>query len=145
MRIILSRFNPARKAGVSYLWLKRGSARVLVRRSEELFSYDFKVQTELTFTVTKEADFIVKVNEKTAEITALENSHLEVTRYDDPERTILLPGIQRLMIDSTSRFPKAESVPQTEVEGLLSEFRLSPDGRFFASSPDKYRQDNDAE
>ena len=138
LTILYSNFNSTRKTSVSLLSLKRGGARFRVKGSVELSSYEFKVQTETAFVVTKHADFIVKARAESTEIIALNESRLDVTGMADPEEVTFLSNFQQVVFAKEWQPPAVENIPQEEANAMTAEFRLLPLSNVFASSAEKY-------
>ncbi len=142
LSILRCNYSSAGRIGESFLSLKQGGARFQAKRPTELSSYDFKVQTETVFAVTKDADFIVKAGIDATEIITFDDSRLEVTGMADPEGVIFLSAFQRIIVEDKLDSPTVESVSQEEVEALTTEFRLLPESKLFASSAERYRSND---
>ena len=126
LSIIQSSFNSFRKTGVSFLYLKHGSARFKLNPRTDLSSYDFKVQTETAFTQASEADFVVKAAPETTDIIAFENSQLEVTGMAQPEDITYLSGLQRTFISSDMLSPTVETLSTEDHEAFMVNFHSAP-------------------
>ena len=144
LTILQCNHNSARKTSVSFLSLKHGDGRFQVKEPAELFSHEFKIQTNTTFVQTRDADFIVKASRDTTEIITFEKSRLEVTNLAEPEVIFSLSDFQRAVIEDESGPQMVETVAQVEAEELIAETRLLPQTSLFASSVDKYRAEDTA-
>ena len=138
LTILQCNHNSARKTSVSFLSLKHGDGRFQVKEPAELFSHEFKIQTNTTFVQTRDADFVVRASQDTTEIIAFEKSRLEVTNLAEPEVIFSLSDFQRAFIEDKSGPQMVETVAQVEAEELIAETRLLPQTSLFASSVDKY-------
>jgi hypothetical protein len=137
-----SNSNSARKSSLSFLSLKQGRARFYVNPRPEFSTVDFKVQTETAFVQAQAADFVIKADPGKTEISAFENSRLEVTSLAEPEEIHFLSDYQRAVFRQQSAPPVVETVSATDAEVLMAEFRLVPDNTLFASgSTDSRVQD----
>ena len=134
-----SNSNSARKSSMSFLSLKQGGARFYVNPRPELSTFEFKVQTETAFVQAQAADFVIKAYPVNTEISAFENSRLEVTSLAEPEEIQLLSDYQRTVVGPESVAPVVETVSSIDAEGLMAEFRLVPDNKLFASGSTNYR------
>ena len=139
--ILRCNYNSARKTSLSFVTLGRGDALFQVQEPADLTSFDFKIQTDTVFAQAKKADFTVKAGPEKTEIITFEESRLEATSLADPERIIFLSDFQRLVVGNELGSPFAESLSQTEAMAMKAEYRLTPQTKLFASSPEKYRTD----
>jgi hypothetical protein len=127
-----SNSNSARKSSRSFLSLKQGGARFYVNPRPEFSTFDFKVQTETAFVKAQAADFVIKADPWNTEISAFENSRLEVTSLAEPEEIHFLSDYQRAIVSPESVAPVVETVSPIDAEVLMAEFNLVPDNRLFA-------------
>ena len=148
LTILKCNHNSARKTSVSFLLLKHGDGRFQVKEPAELFSHEFKIQTNTTFVQTRDADFIVKASQDTTEIITFEKSRLEVTNLAAPEVIFFLSDFQRAFVEGKSDLQSGpqmvETVSQDEAEEMIAETRLLPQSHLFASSGEKYREEDTA-
>ena len=138
LSILRCNFNSARKTSLSFLTLTQGEALFQVKEATELSSFDFKIQTDTIFAQAKEADFIVKADAVQTEIFTFEESRLEATSLDDPERIIFMSEFQRLVAVDELGSPTIENLSPMDAEAIKTEYQLKPQGKLFDSSPDKY-------
>ncbi len=141
LSILRCNYNSARKTSLSFLAVKQGEVLFKVKKLIDLASFDFKIQTETIFAQTKEADFAVKAGSDRTDIFTFEDSRLEATSLAEPERIIFLSDFQRLVAGNELGSTTIEAVSQSEAAALKAQFRLVPQSKLFASSPDKYRSD----
>ena len=134
-----SNSNSARKSSRSFLSLKQGGARFYVNPKPEFSTFDFKVQTETAFVQAQAADFVIKADPGNTEISAFENSRLEVTSLAEPEEIHFLSDYQRIVFSQQSVAPVVETVSPIDAEVLMAEFSLVPDNKLFASGSTDYR------
>jgi hypothetical protein len=113
-----------------------------VKEPAELFSHEFKIQTSTTFVQARDADFIVKASQDTTEIITFEKSRLEVTHLAEPEVIFSLSDFQRVVVEEKSGPQMVETVSQDEAEEMIAETRLLPQSKLFASSAEKYREED---
>jgi hypothetical protein len=144
LTILKCNHNSARKTSVSFLLLKHGDGRFQVKEPAELFSHEFKIQTNTTFVQTRDADFIVKASQDTSEIITFEKSRLEVTNLAEPEVIFFLSDFQRAVVADKLGSQMVETVSQDEAEELIAATRLLPQSKLFASSAEKYRAEDTA-
>lgn len=136
LTIIQSRYNPIRKTGVSFFYLKHGSARFTLNPRTDLSSYGFKVQTEMAFALARDADFVVKANSEATDIIAFENSQLEVTGMAQPEDVTILSGPQRAFVSEETSAPAVETLTPEDIEILMAEFHSAPRSTLLADGAD---------
>jgi len=145
LTILQCNHNSARKTSVSLLSLKNGNGRFQVKEPAELFSHEFKIQTNTILVQTLNADFIVKASRDTTEIITFEKSRLEVTKLAEPEVVFLLSDFQKAVVEEKSGPQMVETVSQNEAERMIAETRLLPQSKLFASSAEKYREEDTVE
>ena len=139
LTLLQSNSNSARKSAVSFLSLKQGGARFYVNPRPELSIFEFKVQTETAFVQAQAADFVIKADPGYTEISAFDNSRLEVTSLAEPEEVHFLSDYQRTVVRPDSVAPVVETVSPIDAEVLMAEFRLVPDNKLFASGSTNHR------
>ena len=139
LTLLQSSSNSARKSAVSFLSLKQGGARFYVNPRPELSIFEFKVQTETAFVQAQAADFVIKAYPGYTEISAFDNSRLEVTSLAEPEEVHFLSDYQRTVVRPDSVAPVVETVSPIEAEVLMAEFRLVPDNKLVASGSINHR------
>jgi hypothetical protein len=142
LTILRCNHNSARKSSVSLLALKYGDGRFQVKEPAELFSHEFKIQTNTTFVQTRDADFIVRASQGTTEIITFEKSRLEVTKLAEPEAVFFLSDFQRAFVEEKLGPQMVETVSQYEAEEMIAETLLLPQSKLFASSAEKYREED---
>ncbi len=142
LTILRCNHNSARKTSMSFLSLKQGDGRFQVKEPAELFSHEFKIQTNTTFVQTRDADFIVRASPGMTEIITFEKSRLEVTKLAEPEGIFFLSDFQRAVIEEKLGPQMVETVSQYEAEEMIAETRLLPQSKLFASSAEKYREED---
>ena len=139
LTLLQSNSNSARKSSLSFLSLKQGGVRFYVSGISESSAFEFKVQTETAFILAKEADFVVKAGPGYTEIITFEKSRLEVTSLAEPEEIHFITDFQRTVVRPEAVAPQVETVSAIDAEVLMTEFRLVPDNKLFASGSTNYR------
>ena len=142
LAILQSNHNSARKTSVSFLSLKHGGGHFQVSPPAEIFSHEVKIQTVTAFAQARNADFIIKSTQDTTEIITFEYSRLEVTDLTAPEVTFFLTDFQRTVVADKLGPQIAETVSQEEAEAVMAETRVSPQSHLFASSAEKYSEED---
>ena len=112
-----------------------------VKESADLSAFDFKIQTDTIFAQAEKSNFVVKTDSDQTEIITFEESRLEATSLEDPERIIFMSEYQRLATGNELATPTIENLSPSEAGAMKAEFQLKPQGDLFDSSPDKYRTD----
>jgi hypothetical protein len=140
-----SSYLSSRITGVSFLYLKHGSARFKLNPIPDVFSYDYKVQTEVAFTLAREGDFAVKANPEATEIVAFEKSRLEVTTMAQPEEITFLSDFQRTIITEEIISPIVETLSPEDIELIMAGFHAAPPGTMSAAGTINKRQDRKTE
>jgi len=133
LTIVQSSYNRSRKTSVTVLYLERGGARFKLNPMPELTAYDYKVQTDVASTLSREADFVVKANPAVTEITAFEKSRLEVTGMVQPEKVTFLSDFQRTIIAKEIISPTVKTLSREDIEILMTDFRTVPPGTLLAA------------
>ena len=144
LTILQCNLNSARNTSVSFLALKHGGGRFQVNPPTELFSHEFKIQTVTVFAQARNADFVIKTQRDSTEIFTFENSRLELTDLAAPEEYFFLTDYQKTLVGDTLGPQMTESLVQEEAAAVMAETRVLPRSHLFASSAEKYRQDNTA-
>ncbi len=140
-----SSFISSRKTGVSFVYLEHGGARFKLNPLPDFFSYDYKVQTEVAYTLAREGDFTVKANREATEIVAFEKSRLEVTGVAQPEQVIFLSDFQRTIVTEETIFPTVETLSPEDIEIMMSGFHTTLPGTLSAAETKDKRQDPSTE
>jgi len=144
LTILQCNYNSARNTSVSFLSLKHGDGRFQVQAPAEILSHEFKIQTNTTFVQTGDADFVIKASKDSSEIITFEESRLEVTNLAEPEVIFFLSDFQRVVVEDKLGPQLVEAVSQDEAEEMIAETRLLPQSHLFASSPEKYFEEDTA-
>ena len=144
LTILQCNHNSARNTSVSFLSLKHGDGRFQVQAPAEILSHEFKIQTNTTFVQTGDADFIIKASQDSSEIITFEESRLEVTNLAEPEEIFFLSDFQRAVVEDKLGPQLIEAVSQDEAEEMMAATRLLPQSHLFASSPEKYFEEDTA-
>lgn len=142
LAILQCNHNSARKTSGSFLSIKHGGGHFQVFPPAEILSHEVKIQTVTAFAQTRNADFIIKGTQHTTEIITFENSRLEVTDMAAPEMTFFLTDFQRTVVADKVGPQIAETVSQEEAEVLMAEIRVLPQSHLFASSAEKYSEED---
>ncbi len=145
LKIVQCRINSSRKTGLSFLYLKHGSARFTRTFRTEFSSYDFRVQTDWAFITAREADFVVKSSPVATDIIAFNNSQLEVAGAAQPEDVTYSSGQQRIFISEESISPSVATLSQEDIETFTADFHLAPRYTELADSAGEKEQDNKSE
>lgn len=140
-----SSYISSRITGVSFLYLKQGSARFKLNPIPDVFSYDYKVQTEVAFTLARDGDFAVKATPEATEIVAFEKSRLEVTALAQPEEITFLSDFQRTIITEKIISPIVETLSREDIELMMAGFRAAPPGTMSAAGTINERPDRKTE
>ena len=139
LTILHCNHNSARQTSESFLLLKQGDGRFQVKAPAEMFSHEFKIQTNTIFVQTLDADFIIRASHDTSEIITFEKSRLEVTNLAEPEVIFFLSDFQRAVVADKLGSQLVETVSQDEADEMIAATRLLPETKLFASSAERYR------
>jgi hypothetical protein len=145
LTILQSSYISSRKTGVSSLYLEQGGARFKLNPLPDLFSYDYKVQTEVAVTLAREGDFAVKANSEATEIVAFEKSRLEVTGVAQPEEIIFLSDFQRTIVTEETISPTVETLSPEDIKIMMSGFHTTLPGTLPAAETKDKRPDRSTE
>jgi hypothetical protein len=145
LTIVQSRYNPTRKTGLSFLYLKHGSARFNLSSPSDLSAYKYKVQTDMVSVFSREADFVVQTSSEATEIIAFENSLLEVTGMAQPEDVISLSGLQRVFVSKKIISPTVEALSRGDIETVMADFHSAPQITLLADGANEKAADNKSE
>ena len=148
LTILKCNYNSARKDSEAFLSLKNGDGRFQVKAKAEVLSHEFKIQTYTAFAQAQNADFIIRASLNMTEIISFEKSRLEVTNLAEPEMSFFVTDFQRVFVQDKSDLQSGpqmvENVPQDEAEEMIANTRLLPQSKLFASSAEKYREEDAA-
>lgn len=142
LTIVQSSYNSARQTSVSFLYLKSGGARFRLNPMPNLSAYDFKIQTEATFTTTREADFVVEANPEKTDIVAFEKSRLEVTGTAQPEEVTLVSDFQRATAAGKISPLTVETLSREDIDALRKQYHTAPRSTLLAAGTDYHRQNH---
>jgi hypothetical protein len=138
-------YNSVRKTGNTFLFLKQGEVRFLVRKPAELSFLDYKVETPTAFATIDSAEFVTRSETDTTVITTFAESRLEVTQLSNPENVIFISALQRIVVPDELAPSSVDTISQEETYSLRAEFNLSPTSKLFASSPEQYETKDSGE
>ena len=133
LAILRSHYNSSRKMSATALHLEHGSVRFKLKPMSDLTDYDYKVQTEVAVIHAREADFVIQAGPEATEITALENSRLEVTGLVQPEEITFLSDFQRTILSQAIITPTVETLSKEDIEIMMTGFDTALSGNLAAA------------
>jgi hypothetical protein len=112
----------------SFLKMLVGKARFVVKKLTEFKLSEFKVKTKTAVIGVRGSDFIVAANADRTEVTALENTDIEVVSLIGPEaEPAMLKEFEHTVIEAGALPSKIEEVFPEDIEILKRDFMSVPD------------------
>jgi hypothetical protein len=119
-----STYDPEKKERSSYIDVTMGKVRFAVTKLSDYRRSVFEVDTPTSATGLRGSDFVTLAMADVSEITAFEDTTLEVRSKDFPEEPpLLIQDFERAVVERGKR-PVKVKVPRDEAEQLKEEFQL---------------------
>lgn len=109
------------------LFVISGRVRFRIKKLATATIQDFRVRTETATIRGLVSEFIVRATPNITEITALQNTVLEVTGLSDVEKTLQLTENQQTVVEKGGSPWVVMSVPAEEIQRLMQGLAFSPD------------------
>ena len=120
-------YNKKEKRRSSFLGLSLGKARFFVTKLLRFKRSEFRVKTVTAVCGVRGSDFVMLATDKLTEVTALENTELEVISLAAPEAPpMIITDFQRTGVVLGELPYEPEMVPPEEIEDLKKEFSTIP-------------------
>ncbi len=117
-------YDPTKRTRSSYLTMGLGKARFWVTKLVDLKRSVFKVKTPTAVCGVRGSDFIGMTTPNRSEITALEETTLEVFSLAFPEEEpLVITDFERAIVEKGAR-PRKESVIPKEIEKMKEDFEF---------------------
>ncbi len=130
-KLVISRsiYNPEEGNRSSFLNFVTGKARFLVKKMLNFKWSEFKVKTKTAIVGVRGSDFIIAATETRTEVTALENTELEVISLIGPdEEPAKAAEFEKIIVDAGMLPSQAEQLFTEEIERMRQEFIMKPQG-----------------
>ena len=139
-RLVISRsiYDSTKKSRSSFFNMTLGKTRFWVTKMFGFKYSEFRVKTQTAIAGVRGSDFIVRATPNLTEVTALENTSMEVVSLAAPEvMPTLLADFERTMVEEGALPSEAEMVLPEEIEEIKKEFTVIPDGIEWGEKADK--------
>ena len=143
IEIVQCNHNLIAQTGSSFISLKDGTGRFQVKAPADAGSHEVRIETRTVLARTRGADFIVKAQGDTTTFVTFARSRLEVT-YPAAEEVFLLSDFQKAVVTQAQHPQTISGLTEAESALWAAKTRLLPEGRLFASSPDRYSEQTTA-
>ncbi len=121
-------YDTKKKSRFSFLRMTLGKIRFRVKRFIDLRHSEFKVRTPTAVVGVRGSDFIIRAAPEVTEVTALEETKLEVVSSAFPEvAPMLVTDFERTTVEEGALPAEAEMVAPDEIEQMKKEFMVTPD------------------
>lgn len=120
-------YEPAEERRESLFGMTLGKARFLVRKLAGAARSDFRVKTATAIAGVRGSDFVVEAAPEMTEVTALQDTRLEVAGLAEPARVVELTDYQRTRVAAGEAPGTPEAVPRAEIDRLLQDLPLKLD------------------
>lgn len=121
-------YDTKKKSRFSFLRMTLGKIRFRVKRFIDLRHSEFKVRTPTAVVGVRGSDFIIRAAPEVTEVTALEETNLEVVSSAFPEvAPMLVTDFERTTVEESALPTEAEVVAPDEIEQMKKEFMVTPD------------------
>lgn len=127
-KLTLSRsvFDPAKKARSSFILMDSGNARFEVTKPADFGLSEFSVKTQTALVSVKGSDFILKADEKITQVTALDDTLLEVVSLSAPDAEPLrVRASERTFVEHGKLPSPVEKISRDVIEKMKEELRIS--------------------
>jgi len=121
-------YKPKKKRRSSFFGLTLGKARFFVTKLLNFKRSEFKVKTRTAVCGVRGSDFVIVATEKLTEVTALENTRLEVVSLAAPGAPpVIITDFERTGVELGQLPFKPEVVPPAEIENLKKDLTVAPE------------------
>jgi len=121
-------YDTKKKSRFSFLRMTLGKVRFRVKRFIDLRRSEFKVRTPTAVVGVRGSDFIIRAAPEVTEVTALEETKLEVVSSAFPEvAPMLVTDFERTTVEEGALPAEAEMVAPDEIEQMKKEFTVTPE------------------
>ena len=122
-------YDRKKRSRFSFLRMTVGKARFVVRKMMELRRSEFKVKTTTAVVGVRGSDFIIIAELDRTEVTALEDTELEVVSLVEPGAApTILEDYQQTLIEEGSLPTDPVAVSEEDAEDMIQEFIFPIDG-----------------
>lgn len=121
-------YDTKKKSRFSFLRMTLGKIRFRVKRFIDLRRSEFKVRTPTSVVGVRGSDFIIRAAPEVTEVTALEETKLEVVSSAFPEAApMLVTDFERTTVEEGALPTEVEMVAPDEIEQMKKEFTVTPE------------------
>jgi len=121
-------YDVKKKSRFSFFRLALGKARFWAKKLMDFKHSRFKVRTPTTVVGVRGSDFIIKTTAKLTEVTALEETKLEVVSLAFPEaKPMDVNDFERTIVEEGALPTDVEIVKPEEIEEMKKEFIVTPE------------------
>lgn len=118
-------YEPAEKVRTGFIQMGMGKVRYMIRKFMDFKNQDFKVKTTTSVVGVRGSDFIIETEPNKTEVTALQNTLLEIYSLADIEsEPVLLSDYQKSVIPMDDIATEAENVNPEDVEEMIRDIMI---------------------
>ncbi len=127
LEITKSIYAPEKNSRSTFMSLIIGRTRFVVKKLVDARHSEFKVKTNTSVAGVRGSDFVISAADALTEVTALENTELEVASLAMPEaKPLVLRDFERTRVRKGALPEEARKVSAEEIDRLMKEFRFAP-------------------
>jgi hypothetical protein len=128
LEIAKSIYAPEKQSRSTFINMLIGKTRFVVKKLVDARHSEFKVKTTTSVAGVRGSDFVIAAAETETEITALQNTELEVVGLAAPDvKPILLRDYEIITVRRGAAPGEARKVSAEEVDRMMKEFRYKPE------------------
>lgn len=129
-KLVINRsvYDPTKKSRSSFLGMSLGKARFWVVKLMDFTRSEFRVKTRTAVMGVRGSDFIITATASSTEVTALEDTRLEIVSLSAPEvKPTLLTDFERVVVEEGGFPSEVEKLSPEEIELVEKEFEDTPE------------------
>jgi hypothetical protein len=124
--LIINRFifDPSKFDRSTFLNLKSGKSRFWVKKLKDYTRSEFKVKTKTMVAGVRGSDFVVEVGNGFTNVTALDDTVLELVSLKAPDKVIVLRSFEKARVESGQEVSPIEEVTPAEAAKIKNEMPM---------------------
>ena len=124
--LIINRFifDPSKLDRSTFLNMKSGKSRFWVKKLKGYTRSEFKVKTKTMVAGVRGSDFVVEVGNGFTNVTALDDTVLELVSLKAPDKVIILKSFEKARVESGQEVSPIEEVSPAEAAKIKSELPM---------------------
>ena len=127
LEIVKSVYAPEKQSRSTFMNMVLGKTRFVVKKLVDARHSEFKVKTTTSVAGVRGSDFIVAATESATEVTALQQTELEVISLAAPDvKPTILRDFEQTTVRKGAIPEEARKVSAEEVDRMMKEFKFHP-------------------